>query len=230
MKKTARYYNDKLCGQVCLFKTKNFSRDELKSIHVRKYIRQLNRSASYLSGVYGVKVPDITRCAMHTGIKNLWLFEHAIGRIKSCRQIVYESGNTSLLGWFETAHFDLASSEGGDFSGVFLESDILQCAGFAAALGVQKSVVYQLAIASGLLKAEELPGHDNLFLFNLISRFCDWLDDRVRYALQIAKMAKDQKAGVHFGPVKTWRDVLAAQKEKKHLFSDKKKWLQKSNL
>jgi hypothetical protein len=184
-----------------------FDRD-LKTISVRSFLKILKRSITYLAGEYERNQSDVSRLALHIGIKSLWQFKDKIDQIKECRQKVHRSGNIEFLTLFENGSFNLDSSDLIKFSGSFPEKDLLQCAGLASAVGLDKSVVYQLSMVAAFLRADELTQKENNFYFNLLCNFREWLNNRTGNALKIAEIADGTPQSQIEGPFMKWTDVL----------------------
>jgi hypothetical protein len=186
----------------------SINKDRSRHISAYPFLRNIKRSLGYLAVEYNVKLVVVARCALHNGIKFLWCFGEDIEKIKDCKQRIHKTGNTDILGMLETNHFDLGKSNFARFNGRFDEDDLSMCEGIAHAVGLSKSVIYQIAIAAGLLPFEQLTGYENQFFYCLLVSFKKWLQDRSCYALQMAEFAEKNAQPQIEGPFRSLNDVL----------------------
>lgn len=183
-------------------------KDHIRHISAKPFLKIIKRSLHYLADEYEVKFIYVARFALHHGRKVLWMFGEDISQIRECKQRVHKTGNTDFLGDFENNHFDLGSSDFTKFNGRFNKEDLSGCEGLACGLGLSNSVIYQLAIAAGLLNVEKLTGNENEFYYCLLVRFKEWLQVRSRSALYMAELAEKNSQPQLEGPFRTLRDVF----------------------
>lgn len=189
------------------------NRDKLKTVHVRRYLRRITRATKYLSAEYDTKPENISRCALHIGIAQMWhMFDDRIKIIQDNRQLVYRR-NRSLLDWFEKCSFDLQSSEHDDLTLNFDEANVGRAQGFGGKLGLSYSTVYQLGVMSGLLRATELLDDDNAFFYETYKRFIVWMNHRVSESCKIKNMAvMNPQASNKSAKRKSWQDIIDLDK------------------
>ena len=68
--------------------------------------------------------------------------------------------------------------------------------------------IYQLALVAGLIRAEELTARENLFYYNMLTDFADWIKRRCNYAGQVMNLAESNSDSNSSVTRKSLSDVL----------------------
>ena len=128
--------------------------NELKGISIRHLLKVIRRSIQYLSYQYQVKQIEIYRVAVHLGIRFLYELP-GVETIKEARHhLLKYSIDLDDIRLFENRFFDFKSNETTRFFGRFPEEDVNQCNGLADILGLNKTIVVQIATIYPLLHAD----------------------------------------------------------------------------
>ncbi len=200
----------KLRLEVKEFRFADFSWDERSRLHLRTCPRDLISAMKYLADKYKYQEYHIHRVALRLGVNELRMrYQREMDKLVQLRSEVHKTGARWILDFFDKASFDFKTNRTKKLNHWFPWKDIDACNGIGQQTGLTQTDVSKIAIASGLLLAEELTPSDNAYVFDVVKRFHKWVLARVERAEELTKLARKLKENPNCKALKTWNDVYA---------------------